>query len=266
VDLQEAITRGRFLFSDAPGRLAIFELVNGRRTTSEIAERLKRSPTAVRNDLRRMANAGLIQVVTDESGNDAKKDGQLLYEKIPLVRTIPARYFRVKTIPTTTTPKAPGPRPGRRARRLKPQPLVFPHETRLLDIARTGKDQEFEFKAPAGDFGDIAKEISAMLHSERGGLLFYGVGDDGGIVGSDMTRQQFDQRVQNSLRNTVSPPPSVDLREVSVMGSTVLVVRASPWDGTVHQYRGRVYVRKGTNCMVASPDELRRLHEGSTVQ
>jgi DNA-binding Lrp family transcriptional regulator len=266
MDLQEAITRGRFLFADAPGRLAIFELVNGRRTAVEIAKQLRRGPASVRNDLRRIADTGLIQLVRGGSGEEVKRDGQQLYEKIPIARAIPIRYFRTATIPTSTTPGKRGARRAVRPRRRDPKALKIPDERELIDIARNGEDQEIEFKAPGADLGDISKEVSAMLHSEKGGLLFYGIEDDGHVVGSDMTRQEFDQRLQNSLRNTVSPAASVTLRAVTVMGSTVLVVQVPPWNRTVHQYRGRVYVRKGTNCMVATPDELRRLHRGLPVK
>jgi predicted HTH transcriptional regulator len=263
VDLQEAISRGRFLFSRAPDRLAVFEAVNGKRTAQEIAAKLDRPPNPVRNDLRRIADTGLIQPVTDPSGADVRKDGSAVYEKIPIARAIPVRYFRAPTIPTSSVPRSQATGKGRRTtRRRKIARVEVPDETALLDIARHGEDQEYEFKAPGPDFRDLAKELSAMLHSERGGLLFYGIDDAGNVVGSDMTRQQFDQRLQNSLRNTVSPAPSVSLRAVSVLGSTVLVIQVPPWDGTVHQYRGRVYVRKGTNCMVATPEELRRLHNG----
>ena len=37
MELQELISRGRFVFSGAPKRLEVFRLINGKRNTKEIA-------------------------------------------------------------------------------------------------------------------------------------------------------------------------------------------------------------------------------------
>lgn len=89
MDLQELVVRGRFLFSGAPDRLRVFERVNGKRTAKELAAALRRDVTAVLHDLARLRDAGLIEARRDPSTTAAlKKDGAILYDKLPLARTI----------------------------------------------------------------------------------------------------------------------------------------------------------------------------------
>ena len=136
----------------------------------------------------------------------------------------------------------------------------------MLDICKTGEDQTLEFKAAGTDVRKITKEIAAMLHTRLGGIILYGVDDDGTIQGSDMTRQKFDQPLQNSIKNSIAPAAVVALKSVSVLGSELLVVIVPPWNRRdVYQFAERVYLRKGTNVFAAKPEELRKLHRGEYV-
>ena len=56
MDLQELISRGRFIFAGAPQRLTIYKLVDGRKTAKLIAKLTKRYVTNVHGDLRRLAD------------------------------------------------------------------------------------------------------------------------------------------------------------------------------------------------------------------
>ena len=81
-----------------------------------------------------------------------------------------------------------------------------------------------------------------------------------------MRRADFDQRLQNSVRNTIQPAPSVRLRSVNVLGTEVLVAVVPPWNKRdVYFYEERAYVRKGTNVFRATAPEIRKLHEGQYI-
>lgn len=145
-----------------------------------------------------------------------------------------------------------------------PAPVPSPDEIRR--ICASGEDQWHEFKAPGVEMRKIAKEIAGMLNTRYGGRLLYGVKDDGTIVGSDMRRQDFDQPLQNSVRNMITPAAVVSLHAVNVLGETVLVIIVPPWNRQdVYAYEGRVYVRKGTNSFEADADERKRLYRGDYV-
>ncbi len=105
-----------------------------------------------------------------------------------------------------------------------------------------------------------------MLHTRLGGIILYGVDDDGTIHGSDMTRQRLDQPLQNSIKNSIAPAAVVGLKSVSVLGAEVVVVIVPPWNRRdVYQFDEKVYLRKGTNVFAAKPEELRKLHRGEHV-
>jgi len=264
MDLQELIARGRFVFSKAPERLGVFGLVNGKRTASDIAGMLKRHANNIRRDLKRLSDAELIQVRRDIDGRPVKIGGFTVYEKTPLARTVPIAYFHGPTRLLKDKPRGRG--MPQKSKGKRPSTLPAPTETEILDICKNGEDQIYEFKAAGTEVRKITREIAAMLNTKQGGIVLYGVDDDGTIQGSDLTRQRFDQPLQNSVKNSISPAAVVGLKSISVVGSDVLVVIAPPWNRRdVYQYDEKVLVRKGTNVFAAKPEELRKLHRGEYV-
>src|SRR5258708_25829096 len=93
MDLQELIARGRFVFAKAPERLGVFGLVNGKRTALEIARTLKRHVNSIHRALKRLSDAGLIQVCKDTDGRPVRIKGFTLYEKTPLAPDGPTACF-----------------------------------------------------------------------------------------------------------------------------------------------------------------------------
>jgi predicted HTH transcriptional regulator len=264
MDLQELIARGRFIFSGAPERLARFHLVDGRQNAQQLAKRTRHHVNNVRRDLTKMRDAGLIQAKLDRNGSEQQLSGFPVYEKVPLARAVPARYFLGGPI------SAPRPFSDRiqHARRggERRKPLPIPTEQQILDICKSGEDQTYEFKAAGTDARKISREVGAMLNTKSGGIIFYGIDDDGTIAGTDVTRQKLDQPLQNSIKNSISPAATITLRSVSVIGTEVLVIVVPPWDRkNVFQSDERVLIRKGTNVFAAKPEELKKLHQGKPV-
>jgi predicted HTH transcriptional regulator len=263
MNLQELISRGRFIFSGAPEKLRIYRLVDGRRTANDLAKLTKRHVNNVHRDLRRLADVELLQQRM-KGGEPIVKDGFALYEKTALARSVPLSYFSgtVKLPKREQIRKArSGLRNGRR-----PQPLRIPGANEILDICRNGEDQINEFKAAGTDVRKISKEIAAMLHNRLGGIILYGVDDDGTIQGTDVSRQKLDQPLQNSIKNSINPAATVSLVSVSVMGTEVIVINVPPWNRRdVYQFDEKVYLRKGTNVFGVKPEESRKLHRGEYV-
>ena len=263
MDLQELISRGRFIFSGAPERLRIYKLVDGKRTAKDVSTLTGRHVNNVHRDLRRLTDVGLLQQRM-KGGEAVIKDGFAVYEKAPLARSVPLSYFSGPI----KRPKAErvGTRKGGSRNGRRPQVISVPSETEILDICKTGEDQAFEFKAAGTEVNKITKEIAAMLHTRAGGLILYGVQDDGSIQGTDVTRQKFDQSLQNSVKNSISPAAVVSLKSVKVLGTELLVVVVPPWNKReLYQFQEKYYIRKGTNVFAAKPEEVRRLHRGEYV-
>jgi predicted HTH transcriptional regulator len=261
MDLQELISRGRFIFADAPERLTVYKFVDGRRTAKELAKATKRLVNSVHRDLRALADIGLIEEKRKE-GQVVKKDGFTLYEKTPLARAVPISYFSGPT--KLRKPTAPIGSLKNKAKR--PQPLPLPSENEILDMCNKGEDQNVEFKAAGTDVRKITKEIAAMMNTRQGGMIFYGVEDDGTIQGTDVKRQKFDQPLQNSVKNSIAPAASITLKSLSAMGNEVLVIIVPPWNRKdVYQFDEKVLIRKGTNVFAAKPEESKKLHKGEYV-
>lgn len=263
MDLQELISRGRFIFAGAEQRLKIYKLVDGRKTAKDIARLTKRNVKNVHGDLRKLADIGLIEEKKKE-GQTAKKDGFTLYEKTPLARTVPISYFSGPTKLRKAKAGSPSIKGRASAKRIKP--LGIPTETEVLDICKQGEDQTVEFKAAGTDVRKITKEVAAMLNTRQGGMILYGVDDDGTIQGTDVKRQKFDQPLQNSVKNSIAPAATVALKSVSALGTEILVVIVPPWNRRdVYQFDEKVLIRKGTNVFGARPEELKKLHKGESV-
>jgi len=144
--------------------------------------------------------------------------------------------------------------------------LPIPSEDEILDICKKGEDQIHEFKAEGTEIQKLTKEIAAFANTRRGGLIFYGVEDDGTITGTDKRRQEVDQPLQNSIRNTISPSLMIDIIEKDVSEHRIILVRIPAWNRQdVFHYEGRVYLRHGTNGFVAKPEESKKLHKGIPI-
>jgi predicted HTH transcriptional regulator len=263
--LQELILRGRLVFSHAPERLKVFELVNGKRSTKEIASVSRRHINNVRRDIRIITDAGLIQPVLVE-GRTLRKKGSPVFEKLPLARTLSTRYFQATAALPRPGPANSASQPTSKRQPRRPGKLAVPTGQEVLQIARQGEDQLHEFKGQGTDIRKITREIAAMLNTSRGGIVFYGIDDEGGIEGSDLTRQEMDQRLQNSVKNSIAPAATVRISSVNILGSNIVAVVVPPWDRkSVYQFDEKILIRKGTNVFAAKPEELRLLHQGKPI-
>lgn len=258
------ITRGRFIFKGAPKRLETFKYVDGKRNTKEIAVASRRTYVSTLIDLRKMKDCNLVHEKM-EGDEIVKKDGCAIFEKAPILNHVPLNYFedesrgRLKIVKGEKTEKEP--------RQPKLASMSIPTDKQLLDICKQGESQHYEFKEPGIDTEKITKEIAAFLHTKNGGIIFYGVSDDGSIVGSDKRRQDLDQSIQNSVRSTISPQPNIEIKEIDVLGQAVLAILIPPWNKTLYQYAkdSRYYIRRGCNVFALKPEEISKLAKGKYV-
>lgn len=207
-----------------------------------------------------MRDAGLIQNSVDGNSQRKQTSAHPVYEKVPLARTVPARYFLGTALVRKEVAAKVQKRPHQRHDHRRPLPV--PSEQEILDICKNGEDQIYEFKASRTDVRKLTREICAMLNTKSGGIVFYGIDDDGTITGTDISRQALDQPLQNSIKNSISPAATIVLKTVPVMGTEVILIIVPPWNRhDVFQFDEKVLIRKGTNVFAARPEELKRLHQ-----
>lgn len=257
MDLQELISRGRFIFANANSRLEVFKSIN-KNTAADIAKKVGRSLNSVLNDLKKLVDLELIFI------ESSKKNGKNVYIKNPLIKHIPLNYFTDYIKSQKAIQKQSKERGIKQTRILN---LNFPSEQQILDICKSGETQVYEFKQKGIEIRSITKEIAAFLNTKQGGIIFYGVEDDGTISGSDLSHQRFDQSLQNSVRHTIKPSASIKIKSVKVLGYELILVLIPGWNKKdVFEYEGRVYIRKGTNVFEANIDEKKKLHKGQFVE
>jgi predicted HTH transcriptional regulator len=266
MDLQELITRGRFIMSGASERIAVFDLVNGKMTAKDIAKHTKRHVNNVRRDLSLLSDSGIIEQL-EKDGKPLRKGGFAVYDKVPLARTIPLRYF---TGPSLSASRGSSIEQSKKqikkGKNRRQNPLQIPLEQEILDIAKNGETQDYEFKGQGCETRKLTREIAAMLNTKQGGQVFYGISDDGDIEGSDITYQKFDQSLQNSVRSSISPPATIRIHKVNVIGSDILIITVPPWNGRqVYMFEEKVLIRRGTNVFAAKPEDLKSLHSGKAI-
>jgi len=261
MDLQELISRGRFIFSGAPNRLEVFKKVN-KTTSSEISKKIGRSVNSILNDLKKLEDLELILSLKDAQGSLIKKKGEKIYVKNPLIKHVPINYF-TDYVKSQEAVKI---KPKNRKAKRNSLVLCFPSEKQILDICKEGESQLYEFKRQGTNMQKLSKEIAAFLNTRRGGIIIYGIEDDGSITGTDKRKQEFDQSLHNSIRNNINPAPSIKIKSQKILGYEILLVMISPWDKRdVYEYNGRVYIRKGTNVFVAKIEEKKKLYKGQYI-
>lgn len=256
--MQELISRGRFIFSGAPNRLEVFKSVN-KTTSSQISKKLSRGVNSVLNDLKKLEDLELILPLKDAQQNLIKKKSEKIYVKNSLIKHVPINYFT----DYVKSQKAVKKQTKDKKQRNNSLVINFPSENQILDICKEGESQLYEFKRQGTDMQKLSKEIAAFLNTREGGIVLYGVEDDGSITGTDKRKQEFDQSLHNSTRNNISPAPSIEIKSQKILGYEILLILVHPWNKKdVYEYSGRVYIRKGTNVFEAKIEEKKKLYKG----
>lgn len=203
----------------------------------------------------------IIQKKRDSKGQVYKKDGSIVYEVAPLLKHISDSYFRNPTKIPIKHRKITG-----KVRHTSSGSIRIPQEQEILDICSSGEDQLYEFKRAGVEIKKLTKEVSAFANTSTGGLIFYGVEDDGSVTGSDMRKQDLDQPLQNSINNNISPALMVRIVEKEVVGFKILLIVIPPRpQKEVYHYDGRVYIRKGTNVIGAKVEETKKMYNGQHI-
>lgn len=265
MELQELIARARFTFNNAPNRLEIFKQINGKRSAKEISKNVRRSLNSTLNDLKKLIDLELITQKRDGNSKIIKKNNAIVYDKVPLARQIPTSYYQnIKR--TRKRIKSQLKEIKSKTNQTVLKSVHLPNENEILDICKDGETQVYEFKTQGTDTNKITKEVAALANSKTGGIIFYGIEDDGTIVGTDKTNQQLDQSIQNSIKHNISPPVVVSINKKVVLGQEIILISVPPWNHKdVYHYDGKVYIRKGTNCLGVTSSESRKLHDGEVV-
>ncbi len=121
-----------------------------------------------------------------------------------------------------------------------------------------GLTVEFKETFPAQTH-TLAKEFAAL--APRGGSVFLGVGDDGSVVGLDVSSipevDEVDRRLR-SIAASVDPPVRIQTAWLAFNELVVVEARVNPSGEPVHFVEGRAYLRDGSSSRPARQAEVKR--------
>ena len=135
-------------------------------------------------------------------------------------------------------------------------------KVKLLEIIEKGEDSFTEFKEEKVHPDKLAAEIVAFANTE-GGNLIIGVSDDGKILGVANPDKEM-QRIDNICNNNCEPTIYVTIEKLIINDKKILIVKIPK--GPLRPYRtnkGIHYIRTGSGKRMASPGELRLIHQAS---
>ena len=120
--------------------------------------------------------------------------------------------------------------------------------TELLNIIKDGECDEVEFKRSLTR--DSAKDIVAFLNTS-GGLVLFGVDDDGTLVGTDESSDP------DRILESIEPEPFnlIETDEIMIDKKRIITLKIKK-SQRMHMYRKTVYMRIGTMNKPLSVDDI----------
>ena len=105
------------------------------------------------------------------------------------------------------------------------------------------------------------KSVSACANGQ-GGSLFFGIDDNGGIIGLDDV-SHVSQVISTRIRDLMDPLPDVELIPIEVEGKKILQVKVSSGHYTPYYYIGdgqrMAFIRVGDESLPATAEQMVRL-------
>ena len=126
-----------------------------------------------------------------------------------------------------------------------------------------GREDEFrEFKESLGQLDKGLKSISAMLNRHNSAIVYFGVDDNGNIVGLQAGKDTL-MDIRNKIRDKIEPRIYPDIKEEKdENGKTYIKVSVSGAD-IPYSYDGRYYIRNVSSDEQASNEILRKMLSSS---
>ena len=122
------------------------------------------------------------------------------------------------------------------------------------------EDEQTEFKRSTSELREGMESISSILNKHESGVLYFGIRNDGEIIGQDVsekTLRQVSQSVSNSIRPVIHPEVEQQYDED---GHSFICVRFSGKD-IPYSCNGRYRIRVADEDVPASPEELARMFD-----
>ena len=136
------------------------------------------------------------------------------------------------------------------------------HDLKLL--IEEGEGFELEFKRKVSSPAKIAKTLSSFANT-RGGLILFGVDDDGTILGLDSEKSEMNL-IEEAAKFLCDPPVEFSVNYVPVQRRDVIVVSVEESSDKPHWVKdddgeAKVFIRVNDNSVIASKEVVKVLRD-----
>lgn len=129
-------------------------------------------------------------------------------------------------------------------------------KSQLLSKIESGEGQHVEFKTSFAEQDEAIRSLCAFTQA-GGGSVFFGVTDDGDIVGVTIGKNTI-ENFATKLRSNTQPPLNPTIEQFHVEGKTIGVVSIGKGDeGTLYYAFNVPYIRIGKTNQVLSPVDVK---------
>jgi len=134
--------------------------------------------------------------------------------------------------------------------------------SQLLSQIKNGEGQHVEFKTSFAEQDEAIRSLCAFTHAE-GGSVFFGVNDDGKIVGVTIGKNTI-ENFANKLRSCTQPSLNPTIEQINIDDKIIVVVSiGKAKEDTLYFAFNTSYIRIGKTNHVMSPKDIReRLYKG----
>jgi hypothetical protein len=134
----------------------------------------------------------------------------------------------------------------------------------LSEMVVMGERPEYDFKIHLPQrIESITKEVCALANLQGGGVLLFGIKDNGEIKGIQADELDISQlRITNSVRNLCEPIPSFEFYSFEIPDDPermILVCQVEEQKRKPCLVHSRAYVRSGPSAQPADAEEIRRM-------
>ncbi|MFC1564456.1 ATP-binding protein [candidate division KSB1 bacterium] len=119
------------------------------------------------------------------------------------------------------------------------------------------ESETLELKKTTAELNKALESISAILNKHRKGELYFGIRNDGTVVGMDVSDKTI-RDVSHAISESIEPKIYPEVKEVVLEGKHCIHVEFSG-DDVPYFTKGNAYMRVGDENRQISPAELKRL-------
>lgn len=132
----------------------------------------------------------------------------------------------------------------------------------LKDTLFIGENESCEFKESLPPRNEsFAKEVCAFANSKNGGLILFGISDNGDIMGIDNSESdKLELKITDIIRNNCTPAPLFKFHKFGISNDKIiLVVQILALELKPCMTLEKVFIRVGSTSRCATSQEIRKL-------